>query len=43
MYLIDIEEQFKYIINKTDFRVSIFGSARIKPDHEKKYAIMSAS
>ena len=34
MYLIDIEEQFKYIINKTDFRVSIFGSARIKPNQE---------
>ena len=30
MYLIDIEDTFKTIISKTNFRVSIFGSARIK-------------
>ncbi len=34
MYLLEIEDKFKSIINKTDFRVSIFGSARIKPGEE---------
>lgn len=36
MYLIDIEDKFKTIISKADFRVSVFGSARIKegePDY----------
>jgi hypothetical protein len=30
MYLIEIDEKIKNIIENTDFRVSIFGSARIK-------------
>ncbi len=39
MYLIDIEDKFKTIISKTDFRVSIFGSARIK-EGEKNYQLI---
>ena len=39
MYLIEIEDKFKNIISKIDFRVSIFGSARIKPG-EKNYKLI---
>lgn len=39
MYLIEIEDKFKSIINQTDFRVSIFGSARTKPG-EDNYKII---
>lgn len=39
MYLIDVDEKIKNIIINTDFRVSIFGSARIKPN-EKNYNLI---
>ena len=40
MYLLDIEDKFKDIMTKTDFRVSIFGSARIHPG-EENYNLIS--
>ena len=39
MYLLEIEDKFKNIIDKTDFRISIFGSARIK-EGEPNYKLI---
>ena len=39
MYLLEIKDKFKNIIDKTDFRISIFGSARIK-EGEPNYKLI---